>query len=225
MKFYLAPLEGITTYIYRNAYHHTFLPMDKYFTPFLVPRQKRSFSSRERNDILPEHNQGLFVVPQLLTNKAKDFIQAAQVLAEYGYEEVNLNLGCPSGTVTAKGKGAGFLARPAELDQFLEEIFSSLTQRISIKARIGMEDPQEFGALLKIFNQYPLEELIIHPRVREDFYKNPPNLQVFGEALRESAHLVCYNGNLFSRQDFENLQQRFQGITARSEERRVGKEC
>lgn len=214
MKFYLAPLEGITTYIYRNAYHHTFLPMDKYFTPFLAPRQKRSFSSRERNDILPEHNQGLFVVPQLLTNKAKDFIQAARVLAEYGYEEVNLNLGCPSGTVTAKGKGAGFLARPAELDQFLEEIFSSLTQRISIKARIGMEDPQEFGALLKIFNQYPLEELIIHPRVREDFYKNPPNLQVFGEALRESAHPACYNGNLFSRQDFENLQQRFQGITA-----------
>lgn len=214
MKFYLAPLEGVTTYVYRNAYHHMFPPMDKYFTPFLVPRLKRNFSSRERNDILPEHNQGLFVVPQLLTDQAKDFIQAAKALGEYGYGEINLNLGCPSGTVTAKGKGAGFLARPVELNRFLEEIFSHVPQRISIKTRIGMESPEEFAPLLKIFNQYPLEELIIHPRVRQDFYKNLPNLQVFGEALKESAHPVCYNGDIFSKQDFVGLKQRFPDLPA-----------
>lgn len=214
MKYYLAPLEGITTYIYRNAYHRIFSPADKYFTPFLVPRQKKSFSSRERNDILPEHNQGLFVVPQLLTNKAQDFVQTARRLMEYGYEEINLNLGCPSGTVVSKGKGAGFLAHPQELDRFLDEVFGNLSLRISIKTRIGMEEPEEFGALLSIFNQYPLEELMIHPRVREDYYRNLPRISVFAMAAAESRNPVCYNGNIFSFQDFEDLLVKFPDLSA-----------
>ena len=214
MKYYLAPMEGITTYIYRNAYHSIFFPIDKYFTPFLVPKQKKSLSKREINDILPEHNQNLFVVPQLLTNRAEDFIRAAQTLREYGYKEINLNLGCPSGTVVSKGKGAGFLAHPAELERFLDEVFSKLTLGISIKTRIGMEDPEEFGVLLPIFNQYPLEELIIHPRVREDYYKNPPNLPAFGKAAEESKHPICYNGNIFSAEDFKALLEKFPMISS-----------
>ncbi|TGY96700.1 tRNA-dihydrouridine synthase family protein [Petralouisia muris] len=214
MKQYLAPLEGITTYIYRNAYHSIFTPMDKYFTPFLVPKQKKGLSSREKNDVLPEHNKGIFLVPQLLTNRPEDFIRAANTLAEFGYEEINLNLGCPSGTVTAKGKGAGFLSHPTELDQFLDEIFSKLTLRISIKTRIGMEDPDEFETLLKLFNQYPLEELIIHPRVREDYYSNLPNYQVFQEALENSANPLCYNGDIFTGQDFKDLLRRFPGLAS-----------
>ena len=153
MKYYLAPLEGITTYIYRNAYHSIFCPMDKYFTPFIVPRMKKSMGKREINDILPEHNRGLYVVPQLLTNKAEDFIKAVQVLMDYGYEEVNLNLGCPSGTVVARNKGSGFLSQPEELDRFLDEIFSKLSIRISIKTRIGRDSPEEFAHLLEIFNR------------------------------------------------------------------------
>lgn len=214
MNYYLAPLEGITTYIYRNAYHSIFTPVDKYFTPFLVPKQKKGLSSREKNDVLPEHNQGLFLVPQLLTNRPEDFIRTAGVLGEYGYEEINLNLGCPSGTVTAKGKGAGFLAHPTELNRFLDEIFSKLTIRISIKTRIGMEDPDEFETLLKLFNQYPLEELIIHPRVREDFYSNLPDEAVFAEALQNSVNPVCYNGNIFSVQDFRKLRGKFPRLSS-----------
>lgn len=214
MNYYLAPLEGITTYIYRNTYHSMFAPMDKYFTPFLVPRPKKGFSSRELNDILPEHNQGLFVVPQLLTNRAEDFIYAARMLADAGYGEVNVNLGCPSGTVVPKGKGAGFLAHPAELERFLDEIFSKLTLRISVKTRIGMECPEEFGALFRIFQKFPLEELVIHPRVREDYYKNQPNLTVFGKAFRESKCPACYNGDIFSRGDLEKLLGEFPGLPA-----------
>ncbi len=212
MDYYLAPLEGITTYIYRNTYHSIFPPMEKYFTPFLVPRPKKGFSSRERKDILPEHNEGLFVVPQILTNRAEDFIYAARMLMEYGYGEINLNLGCPSGTVVPKGKGAGFLAHPAELERFLDEVFSKLTVRISIKARIGMESPQEFGPLSQMFQKFPLEELIIHPRVRADYYKNQPNLAVFGEAFRESRCPVCYNGDIFSPGDLERLRLEFPGL-------------
>ena len=205
MKTYFAPMEGITTYNYRNAHHKLFPGIDKYFTPFLAPGKTKLFTSREKNDILPEHNEGLPVVPQILTNKAEDFLKVAAVLKDYGYTELNLNLGCPSGTVVSKGKGSGFLAYPKELNEFLQSIFESYTGKLSIKTRIGKTSPEEFDALLDIFNQYPLEELIIHPRVQQDFYKNIPNHQVFDKALRNSKNPVCYNGDLFTQSDYDSF--------------------
>ena len=99
MKYYLAPLEGITTYIYRRAYHQHFAPMDKYFTPFLVPHTKKGFSMKEKNDVMPEHSPGMNLVPQIMSNQAESFLHTVEKLKVYGYEEVNLNLGCPSKTV------------------------------------------------------------------------------------------------------------------------------
>lgn len=212
MKYYLAPLEGITGYIYRNAYHQHFHPMDKYFTPFLMPNQNQSFTSRELNDIIPEHNQGLMVVPQILTNSAADFIFTAQKLKSFGYQEVNLNLGCPSKTVVTKNKGAGFLAKPEVLNAFFETIFSQIDIRISVKTRIGKDTTLEFPALMAIFNQYPLEELIIHPRIQTDFYKNKPNLEVFEAALKDSHNRVCYNGDIFSAQDYKLFHEHFPDV-------------
>lgn len=209
MKYYFAPMEGITGYIYRNAHLRFFSPADCYYTPFLVPNQNRKFTPRERNDILPEHNEGLSLVPQLLTNHAEDFIWAAKELKKLGYEEVNLNLGCPSGTVVSKGRGAGFLAEPEKLNEFFYEVFSALDQKISVKTRIGVTNPEEFCQLLEVFQQYPIKELIIHPRVQKDFYKNEPNLSVFKTAVSLSKIPLCYNGNLFSADDIRNFSESF----------------
>lgn len=211
-RYYLAPLEGITTHIYRRAYHACFHPMDKYFTPFLVAHTKRGFNTRELNDILPENNEGMRLVPQILTNDAKGFLQTVEKLEDFGYEEVNLNLGCPSKTVVSKNRGSGFLAMPDELDRFLDEIYRGTQVRISIKTRIGKHSPDEFGRLLKIYNQYPVEELIIHPRLQQDFYKNTPNLEVFAEAVRESRNPLCYNGDIFSVADRDRIKERFPDV-------------
>lgn len=205
MNFYFAPLEGLTGYIYRNAHHTFFNNIDKYFSPFILANQSDSFKTRELYDILPENNQGLVLIPQLLTNNAKDFIHTSRKLKELGYEEINLNLGCPSGTVVSKNRGAGFLAKKEELDQFLEEIFSHSITKISIKTRIGMSQPEEFDDILRIFNKYPLEELIIHPRVQKDFYKNRPNRVVFRETLNGSKNHVCYNGDIFTVKDYKEF--------------------
>lgn len=205
MKFYLAPLEGLTGYIYRNNQAKYFNPLDKYFTPFIAANQNGKLSSRELNDILPDHNKGLNVIPQILTNKSADFLLTTERLQDYGYEEVNLNLGCPSGTVVSKNKGSGFLAQKEELNHFLEEVFSHTTAKVSIKTRIGKDSPEEFTDLIKIFNQYPLEELIIHPRVQKDYYRNKPNLDVFKEALAMSTNSICYNGDLFTVQQYEQF--------------------
>ena len=90
-KYYLAPMEGITTYIYRNAYHKYFRKMDKYFTPFFVPHSKRGLNVKEQEEILPSNNEGLYIVPQILSNNGEDCVQTIQKIKRYGYEEINLN--------------------------------------------------------------------------------------------------------------------------------------
>lgn len=209
MRLYLAPLEGITGWIYRRALHQCFGGFDKYFVPFIRPNQKGHFSAREKKDILPEHNEGMYTVPQILTNSAEDFLRTAEKLSGYGYEEINLNLGCPSKTVAAKGRGAGFLASPEKLDEFLDTVFQKCRVSVSVKTRIGVDDPEEFAGLMEIYNRYPIRELIIHPRLQKDFYKNTPNMEVFSDAVSVSSNPVCYNGDIFSLEDYRKFTEKF----------------
>lgn len=200
MKFYLAPMEGLTGFVFRNAYQKHFGDIDTYFTPFI---NNKKMNYKEIKDILPEHNKGMHVVPQILTNRAEDFLAIAKELGNYGYESVNLNLGCPSGTVVTKHRGAGFLAVPEELDHFLEEIFADCPLRISVKTRIGINDAGEWERILSIYEKYPMEELIIHPRVQKDFYNNTPDMDVFLYAVENSRHTLCYNGDICSVDDYK----------------------
>ena len=213
MNFYFAPMEGLTGYIYRNA-HHAFFnqSINKYFSPFIAANQSESFKTREINDILPENNQGIVLVPQLLTNNAKDFIHTSKKIKLLGYNEINLNLGCPSGTVVSKYRGSGFLSKKEELDVFLDEIFSQSITKISVKTRIGKDQPEEFYELIQIFNKYPIEELIIHPRIQKDFYKNKPNLKIFQETLTLSKNPVCYNGDIFTGKDYKEFSAKFPSV-------------
>ncbi|MDY4949585.1 MAG: tRNA-dihydrouridine synthase family protein [Clostridium cadaveris] len=212
MKYYLAPMEGITGHIYRNAYEKFFHNIDKYFTPFIIPNTSTSLKTKELRDVLPENNNGINVVPQILTNDSEGFIVTTRKLKELGYDEVNLNLGCPSGTVVSKNRGSGFLAQREELDRFLEDIFSMDDVKISVKTRIGKDSPEEFYELIKIYNKYPIEELIIHPRTREDFYGNKPNLEVFKDALTLSTNPTCYNGDIFTVSDYKKITETFPNV-------------
>ena len=215
MKYYLAPMEGVTTYVFRRAYHTTFRPLDKYFTPFIVPHTKKCMAEKEWAELNPEHNKGMAVVPQILTNHAEDFVRTAKLLYSYGYKEVNLNLGCPSKTVVTKGRGSGFLEDPVKLDRFFAQVFEQLDvtkEKVSVKTRIGLDSPLEFGDLLAVYEKYPIEELTIHPRLQSDYYKNTPNWDVFEEAAAQSKHTLCYNGDIFSLESYERFAQRFPQI-------------
>ena len=209
MKYYLAPMEGITGHIYRNAYEKYFHNIDKYFTPFIVPNESLSLKTKELRDMLPENNEGLNIVPQILTNNAEGFVLTANKLKQLGYEEINLNLGCPAVTVVSKKRGSVFLAYPEELDRFLDEIYKINDMKISIKTRLGKERADEFYKLIEIYNKYPLEELIIHPRTREDFYGNTPNLEIFKESLKLSKHSICYNGDIFTVDNYNKIVKEF----------------
>ena len=198
---YFAPLEGVTDAVYRRVHHAHFTGIDQYLIPFISPTQNLVLTPRERNNVSPEVTQGMRVVPQVLTKKADQVLWAAQLLHDMGYEEINLNIGCPSGTVTAKGKGAGMLLYPQELDSFLEEVYAHTPVRVSIKTRIGFFSPDEFDELLAVFNRYPVHELIVHPRTREQYYKGTPHRQVY-TACEGKTHLpLVYNGDLFTADD------------------------
>lgn len=208
-----APMEGLTGAVYRQAHCRVFGGADRYFIPFITPTQDHRFTKRELREILPEHNRGLTAVPQLLVRKAEDFLWAAGELAAMGWGEVNLNLGCPSGTVVAKGKGAGFLAHPQALDAFLADIFSRTDLAISIKTRIGVEEEGEWPALLAIFRRYPIRELIIHPRLRRDFYRGPVRQGAFQYAVDHCDLPLCYNGDLFTPQACRELAAQFPSVS------------
>jgi tRNA-dihydrouridine synthase len=205
-------MEGLTGYIYRNAHAALFNTIDKYYAPFILANQSESFKTRDINDILPEHNQSIALVPQLLTNNAKDFICTSRRIRQLGYNEINLNLGCPSGTVVSKNKGSGFLSKKVELDIFFDEIFSSAITDISVKTRIGKDCPEEFYDLIEIFNKYPIKELIIHPRIQKDFYNNKPNLDIFKEALLLSKNPVCFNGDIATVKDYKEFTETFPDV-------------
>lgn len=214
MHIYFAPLEGITTYPYRNLHHKYFGGVEKYFTPFLAPGPEQGMSVKEMRDVLPENNAGVPVVPQILTNRAGDFLLASKKLLEMGYREINLNLGCPSGTVTAKKKGSGFLLYPDDLDRFFDEVFSDAAVRngeflVSVKTRIGKNEVEEWPELMQVYNRYPIHELTVHPRIQKEFYKGTPHLDVFTDILKESRNPVVYNGDLFTVEKVKEFREKF----------------
>ena len=228
MKLYLAPMEGITTYVYRNALEKHYGGIDKYFTPFLTASH---IKGRELREVHPDNNTGINVVPQILTNDEELFVTITEQLVQLGYSEVNLNLGCPSGTVVSKGRGAGFLERTEELDKFLYEIYDKLVGKnklnskadadaglkISVKTRIGMEFESEWEDILEIYKKYPISELIIHPRLRSDFYSGKVRLDAYKHAKEVLGDKmpVCYNGDII---DVESYREKLTGIGRNIEE-------
>ena len=205
MELYFAPIEGITGARYRQAHRACFGGVDRYYLPFLSPTRDHLFTPRELRQVSPEVNAGLNAVPQLLTREPADFLWAARALGEMGYGEVNLNLGCPSGTVVAKGKGAGLLADPPALERLLEGIFSGDLGgvRVSVKTRMGMADPEEFGPLLKLLGRFPIALLIVHPRVREDYYRHPLRRAEFLALLPRLGLPWCWNGGVTDRESYD----------------------
>ena len=214
MQYYFAPMEGLTDSIYRQLHHRYFPGLDRYYTPFFSPTVHRCLTPKERRELPPADTLSYQVVPQILTKNAEDFLWLAQMCQHHGYTQVDLNLGCPSGTVTAKGKGAGMLLDPEGLDRFLDAVFAKTPLPVSVKTRLGFTSSDEFPRLLEIFNRYPICQLTIHPRVRSAFYQGAVDMEAFGYAAKNSRASLCYNGDLTCRADIRAIQAQFPQVEA-----------
>ncbi|MBR4291893.1 MAG: tRNA-dihydrouridine synthase family protein [Oscillospiraceae bacterium] len=214
MRYYFAPMEGITDAPYRRVHHSFFPGLDAYYMPFISPTMHRTLTNRESRDLPMADSVPFRAVPQILTKVPEDFTWAAGQCLQRGYDEVNLNIGCPSGTVVSKGKGAGMLADPVRLDEFLDKVFENAPLPVSVKTRLGMMEAEEFPKILDILNQYPIKELTIHPRVRKQFYKGGVDMDMFRYALQNSKNPLCYNGNLRTLSEVRAFEQAFPQVEA-----------
>ena len=212
MKFFLAPMQGLTGYTVRNAFHHHFDYIDKYYTPF-IPAAKR-MNAKIKRDIDPVNNDGITLIPQAMSIVADEVIDLHRQLVPYGYDEINVNLGCPSGTVVSKKRGSGILAYPDMLDSFLDELYTKADFPVSIKTRVGFNDDELWPKLIEIYSKYPISELIIHPRVQKDMYKNKPRMEFFDYAVKHSKNRLVYNGDICTVKDYENIINTYPDISA-----------
>lgn len=212
MKLTFAPLEGITSYMYRNTHAEYFGGCDTYYTPFISPSDNTKIGRKGFRDIIPENNTIVCPIVQVLTNNPVSFLKFADKVKEYGYNELNINLGCPSATVVNKKRGSGLLREFELLKSFLDEIFYKSDIDISIKTRTGFYSSEEFSDLLNLYNNYPIKRLIVHPRCREDFYKGEPDYLSFDKAYSNSKAKLCFNGNIFSAEDYRKIVERYPDI-------------
>lgn len=212
-RIWLAPMQGYTELLFRDVYAEIFSGVDVAVSPFISALPQGRSKDREWNDVLPERNTKMPVIPQIMGNVADDLVLLANRLFDLGYPVVNLNLGCPYKMVAKKKKGSGILCFPDELDALLERLVSGMKGRLSVKTRLGRHSREEFRALVPIYNRYPLEDLTVHPRTGVQMYKGDPDLDFFEALLPEIRHRVIYNGDLWSLSRFETLSERFPGLS------------
>jgi tRNA-dihydrouridine synthase B len=206
MEIYLAPLQGLTDWIFRESYSQHIGHFDKTFTPFVRVQNGEFFRPSQCNDLLPEHNMFQKPVPQFLGNDVESFKRFEELCLQNNYSEANINMGCPFPIVVKKGMGAGILPHSSEIAQLLDGVFANTKLNVSIKCRMGLDNIAEFEQLVPIFNNFPLEEVIIHARIGKQQYKGEVNHAAFAKYAAQLKHPICYNGDILIATDVENIQ-------------------
>lgn len=205
---YLAPLQGFTDFVYRKAYNETFGGIDAYFIPYISIKNNEILKKYEK-EILPENNPQNLVIPQVLTNSGVEIQFLSKYLKEKGYNEINLNLGCPYPMVTNRVLGAGLLPHPEKLYQILFSFFEKSTLKLSVKLRAGLISPKEIEKIIPVLNQFPLTEVIFHPRIAKQLYEGEIIHSAFEFATTNLKHRLVYNGDIFSTDNFNDRSQKF----------------
>ena len=206
MQLYLAPLQGITDWIFREAFYKHIAQFDKTFSPYIRIEKGEFIRKSQCNDILPVHNIYQKPIPQFLGNDIESFTVFEDLCSQLGYSEVNINLGCPFSKVTNHKLGSGLLPHTIDIQQLFEHIFSKTKLSISIKCRLGEEESIEFERLIPIFNQFPFCEIIIHARTGIMQYKGKVLLTEYSHLASQLKHRVCYNGDIIHPSDILKIQ-------------------
>jgi len=213
MQFILAPLQGYTENEFRNAWSSVFVGLDYAISPFIALAAGSRFRLAHLRDVLPENNKNMPLVPQVLGNDAEKFILLSQRLHDLGYTEVNWNLGCPKRSVASKKRGSGLLPFPELLREILDEIIPKMPVNLSIKTRLGYQKPEEFYDLIGVYNDFPLQSLIIHPRTGIQEYEGEMHLKLLRETISELKHPLVFSGDIMDKPSFDNLSGLFPEIS------------
>ncbi len=208
----LAPLQGYTEVEFRRAWSAVFTGIDLAVSPFIPLAEGARFKDKHLRDVLPNQNKRLPVIPQVLGSDPAKFVNLAKRLQDLGHKTVNWNLGCPKRSVARKKRGSGMLAYPELLRSTLEKLIPNLPIGLSIKTRLGFEAPEEFFDLVKVYNDFPLQSLIIHPRTGIQQYEGEMHLRTLDLSIHEIKHPVVFSGDVKDMQSFRALSGRYPQI-------------
>jgi len=207
-----SPLQGFTDFRFRNAFHKYFGGIDTFYSPYIKLNGKLVIKGSYERDILPENNTTLQVIPQIITNDAEEFLFVANYVKELGYNELNWNLGCPYPMVAKCGMGSGLISNTERINQILERVHNETDITVSMKMRMGYENPTEILDVFPILEKYPIKNIAIHARIGKQLYKGGVDLDSFQRCLDVSKHKLYYNGDITSVAKFKMLQERFPSI-------------
>ena len=209
MHISMAPIQGITDFRFRNVFNQHFKGVDFYYAPYIRMDKGLIIPKARQKDVDPKNNEGLNLIPQVMSNDVDELLFLSQYLSDLGYTEMNWNLGCPYPMVTKRKLGAGMIPEPDMVNSLLGRIMPELKLKMSVKLRMGLFDYSEIDNLIPVLNQYPLKEIILHPRIGKDLYKNLADKNGFERVRSKFTSPLAYNGDINSKDDFQNLIQRF----------------
>jgi len=205
-KLYQAPLQGFTDYSFRKVVAEVFGGIDKYFIPYLSYSKGREIKKSQLREVFPENNTDLPAIPQVLFSDQAELFDLISILIDFGYREINLNLGCPFPMATNRGRGAAWLEKPDALNEILQQLLEKgFPAKFSVKMRAGMTNDQDFKVLFEVLNRFPLEEVIFHPRTASQMYNGKANPLLFAETIPLAKHPLVFNGDLFSEDGLQEL--------------------
>ena len=210
----LGPFQGITDAPFRNVFKKHFGGIDKFYTPFFTGIQKEHAKNLQVEEIDPRFNDVETLTPQILSTDAEEILRFASQCKELGYKEINLHVGCPFPRVANKKRGCGLLPYPEKIEELLERVFERIDVKFSVKCRLGYFDPDEIVPVIDIFNQYPLSELIIQPRLGKQLYKGEADVKRFAELMPMIKAPLVYNGDIVSVESFERIREQVQPVNA-----------
>ena len=208
----LAPLHGLTNLTFRNCYSKYFKGFDEAIAPFISTMEQQRINPKKLQDVLPKQNHRLPVTPQILSNSPEGFIFLTSHLSDIGHTSVNWNLGCPQLKIVKKQKGSGLLPFADRIDKFLDIVLKKITVELSIKIRLGLKSTDEIYPLLKVFDNYPIKEIILHPRTGKQFYKGRADIEAFASVLDQTKHKMVYNGDITDKDFFIKLKEQFPSV-------------
>ncbi|WP_324069883.1 MAG: tRNA-dihydrouridine synthase family protein [Flavobacterium sp.] len=207
-----SPLQGFTDFRFRNAFHKYFGGIDTFYSPYIKLNGKLVIKGSFERDILPENNSTLNVIPQIITNDAEEFLFVAKYVQQFGYKELNWNLGCPYPMVAKCGMGSGLISNTSQIEHILKRVHNETDIIVSMKMRMGYENPTEILDVFPILEQYPIKNIAIHARIGKQLYKGGVDLDSFQKCLDTSKQKIYYNGDITSVEKFRTMQERFPSI-------------
>ncbi len=207
-----SPLQGFTTFRFRNAFHQFFDGMDIFYAPYIRFNGKMEIKSVYQRDLLAKNNTGLTIIPQVMTCSADEFIFAANYVLSLGYKELNWNLGCPYPMVTNRGMGSGLIANPDKIDRILDRVHTATDIIVSMKMRMGYDHRDEILGAFPILEKYPIKSIGIHARIGKQLYKGGVDLEGFQQCIDNTSQKLYFNGDITTVTRFEEMTNRFPSI-------------